>query len=190
MRAFDLKVSARFARDVQKCPGAGAGKDTVRLAVGLIVVKLDVIVDVRVDGEEVFETVVVEIEQSQTPSAALDGFGAESALPGRVGEEAFAEIPEERVGLAFERRDDQIGQSVVVVIAKIHAHSRYGTPAVVNRDARCKPTLLKTAAPVVAKEKVGQRVVGDEDVNKPVIVIIGNRHAHSFADVFADPALR
>src|SRR5262249_16037317 len=132
MRGFDLKVRARFARE--KRPGTGAGEDAVRLAVSLIVVKLDVIVDMRVDGEEVFETVVVEIEQPQTPSAALNGLGAESALPGRVGEEAFAEISKERVGLAFERRDDQIGQSVVVVIAKIHAHCRYGTPAVVDSD--------------------------------------------------------
>src|SRR5262245_1925308 len=136
MRAFGLKVGARFARGLKKNPGAGAGKDAVRLAVGLIVVELYVVVDVSVDGEEVFETVVVEIEQSQTPSAALDGLGAEAALPCGVGEEAFAEIPEERVGLAFERGDDQIGQSVVVEVAEIHAHRRYRAPAVVDRDAR------------------------------------------------------
>ena len=63
MRAFDLKIGARFARGFKKRSGPGASKDAVRLAVCLIVVKLDVVVDVRVDGEEVFETVVVEIEE-------------------------------------------------------------------------------------------------------------------------------
>src|SRR5262245_41698971 len=103
MRAFDLEIGARFARGFNKRPGARSGEDAVRLAVGLVVVKLYVVVDMGVGGEEVFQSVVVEIEQSQSPSAALDGLGAEPALPRRVGEEAFAEIPEERVGLAFER---------------------------------------------------------------------------------------
>src|SRR5262245_8222759 len=104
MRAFNLKIRARFARGFQKRPGARAREDAVRLAISLIVVKLDVVVDVRVGCEEIFQSVVVEIEESEPPPAALDGLCAESALPRRVGEEALAEIPEERIGLAFQRR--------------------------------------------------------------------------------------
>src|SRR5262245_21633778 len=81
MRALALKVCTGIQRDIAKAAATRVEEQTVRLAIGLLVIQFLVVVDVRIDGEEVFEAIVVKVEEAQPPAAAFDGLGAQPARP-------------------------------------------------------------------------------------------------------------
>ena len=99
-----------------------------------------------------------------------------------VGEEALAQVAEERRPLAVEVGDGQVGPAVAVEVA---AGRRPSPPG--SRPPRCRPrpasraTLLEPEAAQVAEEVVGRHVVGDVEVDPAVVVEVGGDHAQPAA---------
>src|SRR5262245_33332706 len=95
-----------------RCVGKGTvslvHKNAVGLPVGLFVVKFDVIVDMRVDGKEVSESVIVEIAKSQTPPAAPGRLQSDPAGTSLDGDETTPQVSKQRKGFALKGGDNQI----------------------------------------------------------------------------------
>ena len=64
--------------------------------------------------------------------------------------------------------DDDVRTAVVIVVAKIDAHSRNALAVVRQRDVGFKTTLGECAVPVVVKQELLHAVVSDRDVRKSV----------------------
>ncbi len=68
---------------------------------------------------------------------------------------------------------------VAVVVAGVGAHPRLGARVAVHRDAGDEPDALEAAVPEVAIEEVGVRVVGHEQIDEPVVVVVGRDDAEA-----------
>src|SRR4030095_14449176 len=102
MRASRPRVESRGFRRIDEGAVFLVYENAVGLPVGLFVVEFDVVVDMRVDGEEVSESVVVEIVEPQAPTAAPGRFQPQPAGIGLVGEETPARVSKQWKGFAFE----------------------------------------------------------------------------------------
>src|SRR5262245_39600365 len=87
VRTPRLKIIAGGRRKIGESAIPQVDQQAVGLAVGLFVVEFDIVVDVRIGGEEILEAVVVEIVQADSPSAASDRGRSDSAGPGHVRKE-------------------------------------------------------------------------------------------------------
>ena len=92
---------------------------------------------------------------------------------------------EQRKGLLVERDVGDVGIAVVVEVAKVETHAGDEGAFFGQRGVGLKGDFFKFVAEVV-EEKVVLGVVGDEEVGLAVEVVVGNAHAHAFADVVAD----
>src|ERR1700728_4730795 len=91
-------------------------------------------------------------------------------------------------GLALKRGEDDVRQSVIVVIAKIGPHSGDCVAIVLQCNACIKRDFGKRSVPLVMKQKIRHRVVSDEYVRIAVAIIVRNRDTHSFACCLSNPA--
>src|SRR5207247_8551513 len=60
-----------------------------------------------------------------------------------------------------------------VVVASVGAHSRLGARVAVHRHARGQSRAFEAAVPEVVIQEIRVRVVRDEHVDEPVVVVIG-----------------
>ena len=68
---------------------------------------------------------------------------------------------------------------VAVVVARVGAHPRLGPRIAVHRDTGDEPDALEAAVPQVAIQEVGVRVVGDEQIDETVVVVVGRHDAEA-----------
>jgi len=94
---------------------------------------------------------------------------------------AIAVVSIQRIDLAGQVGDDQVRQAVIVVIRKIHAHSRVGVALAIHGYARLQRHFFKRAVTLVVVEKFGHGIVGKKEIDASVAVVVGKRNAQSFA---------
>src|SRR4051794_9318933 len=90
-------------------------------------------------------------------------------------------VAEEGKGLVVQSSDEEVFPPVVIVVSKLGAHRTDGGPVCVEGDARLRGYLLKRAVTSIPKQGVRQRVVGYEDVQTPICVVVSNGNTHSFS---------
>ena len=99
---------------------------------------------------------------------------------------SFTVVQEEGKSLIFDRSVPDVRQPIVVHIAEIDAHAGQMVAILVVATPACRPTSSNFFRQVV-EQKVGAVIVGDEDVEKAVVVIIGKGDAHALALYAAIP---
>src|SRR3954463_3304392 len=143
---------------------AAVQKDHVRELVPIAGKLLDVIADMGIGGEEILESIVVEVNKPNTPASQPS---REPAHMGRIGLVPKASIPgvsKHWIRLAGQRGVNEVGPAVVIVVAKIYAHPRDRLSIIRKRNACIQRYLFKLAVLQVVKEKRRFRVVGDVEV--------------------------
>src|SRR5579859_1209315 len=85
------------------------------------------------------------------------------------------------VALIRKIRDYEVGPAVIVVIGKIDAHSRISAAIAVHGDLSEEADFLKRPVPFGVIKKFNHRVIGDDDVNVAIAIVIGDGDAKSFA---------
>src|SRR5271165_1949280 len=135
--------------------------------------KLNRIQVVSLGDEEILPTIVVVIQESHAPTGMLHAHEAESGGIAVVVESAVAIVSIERVNLAGQVGDDQVGQSVVVVVRKVHAHSGVCVTFAVHGYARLQGNFFERAIPSIVVKKFGHGVVGEKQIDAAVAVIVG-----------------
>ena len=97
----------------------------------------------------------------------------------RVLELRAVQVAEERLRVVGEGGEHEVEPPVAVVVAGVGAHSRLGAALGVHRDAAQQPHALEAAAALVVVEEVRVRVVGHEQVDLAVAVVVGRQHAEA-----------
>ncbi len=156
-----------------------AAEDAVGLPVRIVLELLDLVVHVRVGGEDVLPPVVVEVEEAVPPPAARRHQPAEPAGMRDVLEEALPHVPVQREALPRERGDMDVGPPVVVVVAEVDAHGRHLLPVLGERDAGQQGRLLEGAVLAVVQQEARELVVGDVHVQEAVAVVVGEGEPHA-----------
>ena len=140
------------------------------LTVGLIDAAVNFRINVTINTEQILEAVVVVIEEKGTPAQPADGRLATTRRIRHVGEEVTAIVVIEGVIVVCECRDEQIYQTVVIVIAARHSHAGvFLAVGIIGHACGYRDFLECAVAPVVV-EVVGIGVIRDEDVGKPVVI--------------------
>ena len=85
--------------------------------------------------------------------------------------------------LPLEVADDDVEESVPVVVAKVRAHACLGFAVRAEGDAGIQPNIGKSRPPLVAKEEVRGHIVGDKQIRIAVFVVIAKHYAELTAAV-------
>ena len=140
---------------------------------------LDVREDVAVREEEVQTAVQVGVEEGGPPAHALERPGGQAGSHAHVLEPAAVEIAIERVVVVGEGGEHEVRAAVAVVVARVGAHAGLGARLGVDRHPAQERHALEAAVPEVPVEEVRVRVVGHEDVDEAVVVVVGRDHAEA-----------
>src|SRR6185369_16229253 len=119
--------------------------------------------------------VVVVIKELQAPAA--EQLRRWSNFAGLIGEDQLLVVMVETEELLIDVGDEKILPAVAVEVSSINAHAGSWPSRFSIRDTGCQSDLLKLSATFVEKEKVGHRVVGDEEIHQAVIIYIGGDRA-------------
>jgi hypothetical protein len=132
------------------------------------------VVDVAVGRDEVQPAVGIQVGEADAEPQEIAARRGESDDRGVVGELAGAEVVIEGRGLPEEVGDRQVGPAIAVQVAGGDPHAReiasVGVGVGVGGQARELPLLAKAHTSRIAEEPIGRRVVGDEQVDRPVFV--------------------
>ena len=152
-----------------------------RLRVGdLRLDRADVVGDVAVGGEDIGQPVEVDVEE-ETGERERE----ERCLPHRrrrrfVDEQPVPLVMVQRHHLVREVADDEAGPAAAVVVGGVDAHARARDAGFVERDAGRHADVREGAVSLVAIQLVRLRVVGDEQIEPAVGVVIDQGDAERF----------
>ena len=99
----------------------------------------------------------------------------------------MAQVLEEGCRLAVEVGDDQVDPAVPIQISGTHAHPRLIAAVGVRRDARHHAHLFEAEPAHVSKEEIRRPIVGDVQVDPPVVVDVGGDDSQPPPVVVDDP---
>src|SRR5258706_8328457 len=97
--------------------------------------------------------------------------GADSAGIGDVFEAALG-VAEKRVFLDSESVDENIRPAVIVVVGKVDAHAGESFAIIVVGDAQAYRFFRERAIPLVTKQLLGKRIVGDDNIRPSIAIVI------------------
>src|ERR1700757_3878010 len=165
-------------------PGfAGVVKQQEWLAVADLVMRefFNQIVRVAIGEEKIEIAVVVIIEELEAPPAHQASRGADAGGQGLIVEGLVVIVLIERIHLVVDVGDEQVHPAVLIDIGGIEAHAgtRPALGAVGDSGLGCD--LLETAVATVREEEVGDRVVGDKEVEASVVIDVRRNHAPGLA---------
>ena len=171
-------AEGRPAAHLRRCErGAGAIRHVGETPVGEIAEQLvalcvregraGVLADVlhrAVDCQHVEPPVVVEVEPGGSEAGLAEAGGAEPGRGASVREEGSPVVDVDRVRLTRQMGHEQILVAVVVEVAGVDAHARFGVAVRVHRRTRQWPGVGERAVAPVHPELILVAVVGDVDV--------------------------
>ena len=91
---------------------------------------LDVVHDVTLRDKQILPSIVVEVLEPHAPSGTRRRQHAQARLQTAIAERAVAVIVVNGVNLFGQVRHDDVGLSVIIVIAEIDAHSGKGVAVI------------------------------------------------------------
>src|SRR5262249_17948800 len=113
-------------------------------------VRVDLRVDVAVDGVDVEVAIVVIVEEGRAPAEVVPGRLVVAGATRQISKDVLAEVAVERVGLIREVRDVKVEAAVPVVITEVDPHARLLATVFVDADAGGESDLGEPATAVVA----------------------------------------
>ncbi len=140
-----------------------------------------------VGEDEIGIAVVVVVEELQPPAAQEARSLAD--LAGLVQEGEVFLVLVEAEEFLIDVGDEQVLPAVAVVVGGVNAHPRARRARVAEGHARGQADLLEPAAATVHEEEVGHRVVGDEEIEQPVVVHVGRDRGERLAERLRDAGL-
>src|SRR5947208_7266775 len=141
-------------------------------------------------NEEIFPAIIVVIEQMRTPTGKSKSPAAHAGRVGHILEAAFAVVVKEVIAFIRKVRDDNVGATVIVVVAEVSPHPCKRFAVLIVGNACRKADFGERAISVVVVQEARHRIVGDKDVREAVVVIIGKRYPQSFAFRVSNASLR
>src|SRR5207244_4777244 len=94
---------------------------------------------------------------------------------------AIAIVAKEHVAFIGKVSDNDVGKTIVIVIAEVHAHAGEGLSVFVVSHSGKQARLAKRTVSVVVIKKALHRIVGHEDIRNPVPAVISKCHPKALA---------
>src|SRR6266446_6787375 len=121
-------------------------------------------------NEEVLPAVVVIIDELSAPAGIGKRCMADTGLIRRVLKVTASGVPVEGISLLGKVSDEDVGQAIVIVIGKIHAHAGVRLTVLIVSCSRQQGRFLeRSVAPIVEKE-AHHGVISDVDIGPAVTV--------------------
>src|SRR6266404_7766272 len=140
-----------------------------------------------VDQQQVRITVVVVIEELQTPPAQqLRGW---SNLPRFVGEGQVLLIVIQTEEFLVDISHKEVLPAVAIIIGCVHAHAGARASGFAVRHARPKPCLFELAAPFVDEKEIRHSIIRYKQIHQTVVVHIGCDRAERLAGIVRNSRL-
>src|SRR2546430_6516532 len=95
----------------------------------------------------------------------------------------------EREHLVVDVCNEQVYPSVLIVIARVHSHTRACPSKGTESDAGKCSDVIEPALPAIDEQRIGNRIVADEEVHPPVIVNVRSNHSPSLRQGSGDTGL-
>src|SRR4051812_36597696 len=118
----------------------------------------------RVAKDEVVIPVVIDIEETNTPAAVHLSRGSDPCRAGFIGEQQLATIPINGKSLAVEVADEQILQTIAIVIGRIDSHSRSGISVRGVGNPGLQSDLIELSVAAIHKQEVRDGIIRDEKI--------------------------
>ncbi len=121
--------------------------------------------------------VEIGVEEGGAPAHRPERGSGEARRLADVLELATVDVVVQRVSIVGECGEHEIDAPVAVVIAGVSAHPGLGPGLAVQCHACGKPHALEAAVPEVPVEEVGVGVVGHEEIDEPIVIVVGRDDA-------------
>src|SRR6185369_372732 len=122
------------------------------------------------DREHIRPAIVVEIKTGGAPLQKSHCRCDDAGSKGNIAEVKAAIIPEKRGVLIFEIGDMDRKAASVVVIARIHTHTRHFAPVLTYGRARNEANVREVPVAIVTIKIIWGRIVGNEQVRPPIVI--------------------
>jgi len=122
---------------------------------------IDIIHDMTIGHENVFITIVVVIEEIDSPAEIVIGNFSYTRRNGGIGKKFAVLITIKGVCLVLKVDDGQVEQTVVVVVTKSGSHAGFLVAHIVVSDTEYERDLLKYTISPIPEQKVRIAVVGN-----------------------------
>src|SRR5579863_2927949 len=142
------------------------------------VVLLDERIHMTVSNEQVFPSIVVEVQKGCAPFHILGVYG-QTCRACNIIEGSIPEISIKRIGIAREVSFKYVKASVAVVIGRCCAHARLLATILVHSQPAYQTCLFKCPVVLVAKKQAGRRVAGDIKIGPAIIVEVAGQDCES-----------
>src|ERR1700691_571822 len=140
--------------------------------------------------KNIFPAVVVEIGDVRAVASHGTAEQGHAALGGDIRKSGLAVISIDGKSFIVQSDEGDIGQAIVVQIAKIGAHAGYYVSLFGQSDAGVKRDFFKQPVAFVVEQKIEDLVVGDKYVRQAVSVVVSYAHSHALARVRTNSRLR
>src|SRR5437588_5621425 len=131
-------------------------------------------------------TVVVEIDQTTTPTAPTTTQAHETRRRAGVLESSVAAITKQLVGFTTQAGHHDIETPVPIDVTKVRAHAGNLPAIAVIGNPGFESNLLHFPCQVVNQE-IARIVIGDKGVGEPISVEVRDRDAHALAEYLSQP---
>src|SRR6059058_3982920 len=118
-------------------------------------------------NEEIFPAIIVIIEQMRTPTGKSESRAAHAGRVGHILEAAFAVVVKEVIAFIRKVRDDNVGATVIVVIAEVSSHPCKRFAVLIVSNACGKADFGERAISVVVVQKPSHRSLATKMSVKP-----------------------
>ena len=129
--------------------------------------------DAAVGDEQIQPAVAIEIQPAGAEAGLREAGRAEAGGSAPILEVSRAVVEVQHIHLVEPVRDEQILVAVVVEVARVNAHARFGLSGAAHGGAGEERRVLERAVVLVDPELVGLAVVGDVEIDPPVVVEVG-----------------
>src|SRR5258708_8361129 len=98
-----------------------------------------------------------------------------------VPKQAFAVVVEDVVGIFLKIGDKKVEPAIVIVVSQRDAHGCHGIAETIQPHPRIHPDFGELPVVFVVEEVCGKSVIGDEQVRRAVVIVIGSAHGKVLA---------
>ena len=118
----------------------------------------------------------VVIKEFRPESQGLVGRLDKPGFVGSIEEETISLTPVERIGLFSVVGHEIVQMAVSIDISAVNAHAGFAAGVGVESDSGLESSILKAALANVAPEKIRHRIIGDQEVDIAIPIVVGRKN--------------
>src|SRR5579859_4319605 len=140
----------------------------------------DVVQVMALRNEQILPSVVVIVKKSKTPARMQKRHRPEAIDVGCVVEDSAPAVVVSGVPLVGKIGNYDIRPTIIVIISDVDAHTGVGLTFRIHGNFRFQTYLFEGSVHLLMEQELLHGVVGNEEIDSSVAIIVGNGDAQSF----------